>query len=50
LDCISDARLLDERIIAESGKLLAEWLALPKHRPGETAVGPKQQVSRAAAI
>jgi hypothetical protein len=32
LDRVSDVRLLDERLIAESGKLLAEWLSLPKHR------------------
>src|SRR5215469_5305041 len=36
VDRISNAGLLDERFIAESGELLAEWLALPKHRP-ETA-------------
>jgi predicted DNA-binding transcriptional regulator YafY len=50
VDRISDARLLDERFIAESSKLLAEWLALPKHRSAETTVEPKQQVSFAAAI
>ena len=48
VDRISDVRLLDERFIAESGKLLAEWLALPKHRSTETTVEPKQQVRRAA--
>jgi predicted DNA-binding transcriptional regulator YafY len=50
VDRISDARLLDERFIAESSKLLAEWLALPKHRSAETTVEPNQQVSFAAAI
>src|SRR5215468_10145907 len=47
VDRISDARPLDERFITESGKLLAGWLALPKHRPEETSVKPKQEVSRA---
>ena len=47
---ISDVRLLDERFIAESGKLLAEWLALPKHRSEQTTVESKQRVSRTAAI
>jgi predicted DNA-binding transcriptional regulator YafY len=50
VDRISNARLLDERFIAESGKLLTEWLALPKHRSVETIVEPKQEVIRAAAI
>jgi predicted DNA-binding transcriptional regulator YafY len=50
VDRISNARLLDERFIAESGKLLAEWLALPKHRSVETTVESKQRVSRTAAI
>jgi predicted DNA-binding transcriptional regulator YafY len=50
VDRISDARPLDERFIAESGRLLAGWLALPKHRPEETSVKPKQQVSRAEAM
>jgi predicted DNA-binding transcriptional regulator YafY len=48
VDRISNARLLDERFLAESGKLMAEWLALPKHRAEETSVKPKQEVSRAA--
>jgi predicted DNA-binding transcriptional regulator YafY len=46
VDRISDARPLDERFITESGKLLAGWLALPKHRSEETSVKPKQEVSR----
>jgi predicted DNA-binding transcriptional regulator YafY len=50
VDRISDARLLDERFVAQSGKLLAEWLALPKHESGKTTVERKQQVSRAVAI
>ena len=50
VDRISSARLLDERFIAESGKLLAEWLALPKHRSEQTTVESKQRVSRTAAI
>jgi predicted DNA-binding transcriptional regulator YafY len=50
VDRISNAQLLDERFLAESGKLMAEWLALPKHRPGVTTFEPKQQVSHAAAI
>src|SRR5215472_8026397 len=50
VDRISNARLLDERFTAESGKLLTEWLALPKHRSVETTVEPKQRVSDAAAI
>ena len=50
VDRISDVRLLGERFIAESGKLLAEWLALPKHRSTENTVEPKQQVRRAAAM
>ena len=50
VDRISNAQLLDERFLAESGKLMAEWLALPKHRPGLTTFEPKQQVSHPAAI
>ena len=50
VDRISDVRLLGERFIAESGKLLAEWLALPKHRSTENTVEPKQQVRRTAAM
>jgi predicted DNA-binding transcriptional regulator YafY len=50
VDRISDAQLLDERFLAESGKLMAEWLALPKHRPDVTTLAPKQEVSHAAAI
>jgi predicted DNA-binding transcriptional regulator YafY len=50
VDRIANARLLDERFIAESGRLMAEWLALPKHRPEETAVESQQPVRRAAAI
>src|SRR5215472_2041565 len=38
VDRISNAGLLDERFIAESGELLAQWLALPKHRPDATSV------------
>jgi predicted DNA-binding transcriptional regulator YafY len=49
VDRISDARLLDKRFIADSGKLLAEWLTLPKHSQDAAAIEPKQQVSRAAA-
>ena len=50
VDRISNAGLLDERFIAESGELLAQWLALPKHRPETTTVEPKQPVSRVAAM
>ena len=50
VDRISNAQLLDERFLAESGKLMAEWLALPKHRPDVTTLVPKQEVSHAAAI
>jgi len=50
VDRISNAQLLDERFFAESGKLMAEWLALPKYRPGVTTFEPKQQVRHAAAI
>src|SRR6516165_9639406 len=42
VDRISNAQLLDERFIAESGRLLAEWLALPKDRSDATTVEPKQ--------
>ena len=49
VDRISNAQLLDERFLAESSKLMAEWLALPKHRPDATTVAAKQQASRAAA-
>ena len=50
VDRISNARSIDERFIAESGKLLAEWLALPKHRPDQTTIEPKELVRRAAAM
>jgi len=50
VDRISNAQLLDERFTAESAKLLAAWLALPKHRPGESLVEPRELVRRAAAI
>ena len=39
VDRILGAELLDEHFVAESGRLLAEWLALPKHRPDATTVG-----------
>jgi predicted DNA-binding transcriptional regulator YafY len=42
---ISDARLLDERFIAESGKLMAEWLALPK-RVGDLTVSRNRREFR----
>jgi hypothetical protein len=41
---------LSERLIAESAKLLGEWLALPKHGRPRPPSSVKQQVSRAAAI
>jgi predicted DNA-binding transcriptional regulator YafY len=50
VDRISHAQLLGERFLAESGKLMAEWLALPKHRPDATTFEPKQEVSHEAAI
>jgi predicted DNA-binding transcriptional regulator YafY len=50
VDRISHAQLLDERLLADSGKLMAEWLALLKHRSDATAVELKQEVRRAAAI
>ena len=50
VDRISSVRLLDVRFLAESGRLLAEWLALPKHRPEATSVEPTELVSAAAAI
>jgi len=50
VDRISDARLLNERFLGESGKLMAEWLALPKHRPEESVLEPKELVSRTTAI
>ena len=50
VDRISDVRPLDERFIAESGRLLDEWLALPKHRPEESVLEPKELVSRTTAI
>ena len=46
VDRISNARLLDERFIAESSRLLAEWLALPKHRPEAAPVEPKQLAAK----
>ena len=48
VDRISDAELLDERFLAESSRLMAEWLALPKHRPDATPVELKERVSRSA--
>jgi predicted DNA-binding transcriptional regulator YafY len=50
VDRISDAQLLGERFFAESAKLLAEWLALPKHRSDESPVEPTELVSPAAAM
>jgi predicted DNA-binding transcriptional regulator YafY len=50
VDRISNARLLDEQFLAESGKLMAEWLALPKHRPEATNLETNRPASRAAAI
>jgi hypothetical protein len=34
---VSIARFLDERFIAESGRLMTGWLVLPQHRPEETS-------------
>ena len=48
VDRISNAELLDERFLAESSRLMAEWLALPKHRPDATPVELKERVSRSA--
>ena len=50
VDRISNAQLLDERFLAESGKLMAEWLALPKHRPDVMTLEPKKEVNHATAI
>jgi predicted DNA-binding transcriptional regulator YafY len=50
VDRISDAQLLDERFVAESSRLLAEWLALPKHRSEESTVEPDELVSGTAAM
>ena len=50
VDRIADARLLDERFLTESGKLLAEWLALPKHRSEKTTVEQRDVVRHTAAI
>ena len=46
VDRISDARFLNERFLGESGKLMAEWLALPKQRPEESLLEPKGTKSR----
>jgi predicted DNA-binding transcriptional regulator YafY len=55
VDRISNARLLDERFITESARLMAEWLALPKapagrdHRRAEGTGQPRSSdVNRAA--
>jgi predicted DNA-binding transcriptional regulator YafY len=38
IDRIARSRVLDERFPADNGRLVSEWLALPKDRPG--SVGP----------
>jgi predicted DNA-binding transcriptional regulator YafY len=37
VDRVAEAQLLDERFPADSGRLMAEWLALPKDRPSADA-------------
>jgi predicted DNA-binding transcriptional regulator YafY len=50
VDRISHAQPLDERFLAESGKLMADWLASPKHRPELITLKPKKEVNHAAVI
>jgi predicted DNA-binding transcriptional regulator YafY len=49
VDRILSARLLGERFTAESAKLTAEWLALPKDRPDAVSVA-QQPGERSAAV
>jgi predicted DNA-binding transcriptional regulator YafY len=50
VDRILDAEFLDEHFLAEGGKLLAQWLALPKHRPDDvTAERRRAETSADAA-
>ena len=50
VDRISNAQLLDERFLAESGKLMAEWLALPKHRSDQTTAEQRRAETSAAVV
>jgi predicted DNA-binding transcriptional regulator YafY len=49
LDRILGAELLDQYFRAESGQLLAQWLALPKDRPDTISVGQRQAKTSAGA-
>jgi len=48
VDRILNAELLDQRFAAESAKLTAEWLALPKSRPDDVTAGQRRAETLAA--
>ena len=50
VDRILGAEFLDDRFLAESGKLLAGWLALPKDRPDASTAGPQRAETSAAVV
>lgn len=50
VDRILRAELLDERFAAESAKLTAEWLALPKSRPDDVTAEQRRAETSGAAV
>jgi predicted DNA-binding transcriptional regulator YafY len=50
VDRILGAELLGERFAAESAKLTAEWLSLPKDRPDAVSVEPQRAETSAAPV
>ena len=50
VDRILNAELLDQRFAAESAKLTAEWLALPKSRPDDVTAEPRRAETSAAVV
>ena len=50
VDRIIAAEFLAEHFLAEGGKLLAEWLALPKHRPDDLTAEPRRAETSAAVV
>jgi len=50
VDRILGAEFLEDRFLAESGKLLAGWLALPKDRPDAPTAEPQRAETSAAVV
>ena len=50
VDRILDAEFLDEHFLAEGGRLLAQWLALPKYRPVDVTAEQRRAETSGAVV